>query len=57
VYRYSCTDKRCSIENGLNSTDLIGCKVFCMTDTDEDGEISLAEKEASFLRCTGGDRG
>ena len=57
MYRYSCTDKRCSIENGLNSTDLIGCKVFCMTDTDEDGEISLAEKEASFLRCTGGDRG
>ena len=57
VYRYSCTDNECSNVNQLNLTDMIGCHTFCTLDANGDGEISLAEREASFLTCTGGDRG
>ena len=56
--RYNCTSaNECGIMNGLNVSDATGCLVFCHTDANGDGEISLAEREARFLRCTGGDRG
>jgi len=57
IYRYSCTDNQCSVEIELSHTEAVGCSVFCKTDANGDGEVTLAEKEAPFLRCTGGDRG
>jgi len=56
VYRYSCTDNQCAIVDDLDVADTVGCEVFCHTDADGDGIISLAEKEAAVLACTEGDR-
>jgi len=58
VYRYSCKANKCADESDFTShADVMGCRYFCMTDTNGDGEISRAEIVAPFLKCTGGNRG